>query len=412
MMTHLLENDLLRQSQHGFMPRKSCCTNLLEFFDAATRAVDSGIPFDVVFLDFAKAFDKVPKERLLEKIRAHGVRGQVLNWIREWLTGRRQRVVINGQTSEWEDVLSGVPQGSVLGPPLFTVYINDIDMTAEFIKILRKFADDTKLGNTVMDPEDRERLQLALNKLCEWAQIWGMEFNIKKCKVMHMGHNNVRQEYFMDGQMLEETEEERDIGVNVMSSLKQSAQCRKAARTAQGVLSQISRAFHYRDRHVFIRLYIQYVRPHLEFASPAWSPWLEADKEMLEKIQKRAVNMVSGLRAHTYEEKLKELGLTTLEERRHQADMVQVYKIVNGKDMVDSQTWFQLAGQAERHTRSTADPLNLRPQAARLDLRRNFFTNRVVEDWNKIPLVVRKAKTVISFKNGYALHRARMVEST
>jgi hypothetical protein len=133
---------------------------------------------------------------------------------------------------------------------------------------------------------------------------------------------------------------------------------------------------------------------------------------MLEKIQKRAVNMVSGLRAYTYEENLKELALTTLEERRHQADMVQVYKIVNGKDMVDSQTWFQLAGQAERHTRSNADPLNLRPQAARLDLRRNFFTNRVVEDWNKIPLVVRKAKIVISFKNDYALHRARMVEST
>jgi hypothetical protein len=92
--------------------------------------------------------------------------------------------------------------------------------------------------------------------------------------------------------------------------------------------------------------------------------------------------------------------------------MVQVYKIVNGKDMVDSQTWFQLASQAESHTRSTADPLNLRPKAARLDMRRNFFTNRVVEDWNKIPLEVRKVKTMISFKNGYALHRARMVEST
>ncbi len=156
MMAHLLENDLLRQSQHGFMPRKSCCTNLLEFFDAATRAVDSGVPFDVVLLDFVKAFDKVPKERLLEKIRAHGVRGQVLNWIREWLTGRSATGGYEWPNSEWEDVLSGVPQGSVLGPPLFTVYINDIDIAAEFIRILRKFADDTKLGNTVMDPEDRE----------------------------------------------------------------------------------------------------------------------------------------------------------------------------------------------------------------------------------------------------------------
>jgi hypothetical protein len=184
MMEHLLENGLLKQSQHGFMPRKSCCTNLLEFFEAATSAVDAGDPFDVVFLDFAKAFDKVPKERLLEKLRAHGVRGDILTWIRAWLTGRRQRVVLNGESSDWEDVLSGVPQGSVLGPPLFTVFIDDIDSVVDWIDLLRKFADDTKLGNTATSPEDRERLQLALDKLCEWARTWGMELNVKKCKVI------------------------------------------------------------------------------------------------------------------------------------------------------------------------------------------------------------------------------------
>jgi len=166
-MEHLLENNLLNQSQHGFMPRKSCCTNLLEFFEAATKSVDAGNLFDVIFLDFAKAFDKVPRERLLEKIQAHGVRGNILAWIREWLTGRQQRVVLNGQSSDWEEVLSGVPQGSVLGPPLFTIYIDDIDDIVRFTKILRKFADDTKLGNTVATPEDRGRLQLALTKLCE-----------------------------------------------------------------------------------------------------------------------------------------------------------------------------------------------------------------------------------------------------
>jgi ribonuclease P/MRP protein subunit RPP40 len=109
---------------------------------------------------------------------------------------------------------------------------------------------------------------------------------------------------------------------------KPSAQCAKAARAAQTVLSQLTRAFHYRDRHVFARLYMQYVRPHLEFASPAWSPWTEADKAVLEKIQPRAVSMVSGLKGESYEEKLKELGLSTLEERRHQADMLQTFKIV------------------------------------------------------------------------------------
>ena len=164
---------------------------------------------------------------------------------------------------------------------------------------------------------------------------------------MHLGHNNTEQAYFMEGQQLEVTEVERDIGVNVVKQLKQASQCQKAARTAQGVLSQISRAFHYRDRNVFLRLYIQYVRPHLEFASPAWSPWLEADKEVVEKVQRRAVNMISGLKARTYAEKLRELELTTLEERRHQTDMGQVYKIIIGKDMVKSEVWFQKVDGAE-----------------------------------------------------------------
>jgi sugar phosphate isomerase/epimerase len=149
------------------MPGKSCTTNLLEFMETVTKVIDAGRPFDIVFLDFAKAFDKVPRERLLEKLRAHGVKGRSINWIRNWLTGRKQRVVLNGKCSTWAEVLSGVPQGSVLGPILFLIFINDLDMAAEFINILRKFADDTKLGQSAGTPEEREQLQLALDNLCD-----------------------------------------------------------------------------------------------------------------------------------------------------------------------------------------------------------------------------------------------------
>jgi hypothetical protein len=297
----------------------------------------------------------------------------------------------------------------VLGPILFLIFINDLDVAAVMIDILRKFADDTKLGQTVSTPEERELLQQALDKLCEWSEKWGMEFNVKKCKVMHLGYNNPGHSYSMNNQQLSATEEERDIGVCVARNLKPSAQCALAARTAQTVLSQLSRAFHYRDRHVFKRLYVQYVRPHLEFASVAWTPWHEADKTVLERIQQRAVSMISGLKGATYEEKLAELGLTTLEERRHQTDMLQTFKIMRGFDNVDSATWFQRVDTSVRTTRSAADPLNLRAQPARLDIRRNFFSNRVIEPWNLVPSELKNARTVGYFKRAYKRHRMEMV---
>jgi ribonuclease P/MRP protein subunit RPP40 len=170
------------------------------------------------------------------------------------------------------------------------------------------------------------------------------------------GHN-----YTIGGQALGTTEQERDIGVTISKTLKPSAQCTKAARTAGTVLSQISIAFHFRDRHVFKRLYTQYARPHLEFATPVWSPWTEGDKECLEQVQKRAMRIVRGLKSDRYEERLKEIGLTTLEERRHRLDMVQTYKILTGKENVKSDSWFQLASGAARATRLAADPWNIRP---------------------------------------------------
>ena len=140
---HLSSNQLIRSSQHGFLRKKSCLTNLLSFLEILTNAHEQGKSVDIVFLDFAKAFDKVPKQRLLEKIQAHGIQGNVINWIHQWLSGRKQRVVINGSHSDWSDVKSGVPQGSILGPLAFIIFINDIDCCAEMIDVILKFADDT-----------------------------------------------------------------------------------------------------------------------------------------------------------------------------------------------------------------------------------------------------------------------------
>jgi len=402
---HLEVNKLIKGSQHGFMKGRSCTTNLLEFLEKATTVVDGGGNFDVIYLDFAKAFDKVPKQRLMKKVRAHGIRGPLLNWINEWLSGRRQRVVLNGKFSSWEEVLSGVPQGSVLGPLLFIIFINDLDASAAAVDVIKKFADDTKLGHDVTDQSRCIELQAALDGLVAWAATWGMEFNVAKCKVLHLGGRNPKHVYTMGGEELKETSSEKDIGVYVTHKLKPAEQCRAAARTAQAVLGQLTRAFHYRDRHVFVRLYKQYVRPHLEFCTPAWSPWNEEDKSCLERVQQKAIKMVSGLRTRTYEERLRELGMTTLEERRHQADMAMVHKIVQRKSGLDPETWFEMAG-ARRNTRSAADPLNIVVKHGRLDVRREFFTMRVIESWNEIPPDIKAVESAARFRARYKKLRA------
>jgi hypothetical protein len=309
---HLDRNKIIKNSQHGFKAGRSCTTNLLEFFEPVTKAVDQGKPVDIVYLDFATAFDKVPHGRLLNKLAVAGISGNLYRWIKDWLTDRYQRVVINGQYSEWTRVLSGVPQGSVLGPILFNIFINDLDSAVTAGQLLKKFADDTKVGQILENSTSALELQASLDNLFNWSVTWGMEFNLKKCHVMHVGPTNQAHVYTMGGQQLSVSTAERDVGVTVSDNLKPTDQCKKAAATANAVLSQIQRAFHYRDRHTYVKLYVQYVRPHLEFASPAWAPWTVSDSDCLEKVQERAVRAVSGLQGRTYQDWLHKLGLPSL----------------------------------------------------------------------------------------------------
>jgi ribonucleases P/MRP protein subunit RPP40 len=285
----------------------------------------------------------------------------------------------------------------VLGPLLFLVFINDIDSAAAMVDIIRKFADNTKVGHKVNNEQDQKILQDALDNLTRWADEWGMDFNIKKCKIVHFGRTNNRFEYTMRGQKLQVSEEERDIGVEVHQSLKPARQCAKAAATARAVLSQIARSFHYRDKKTFIKLYTTYVRPHLEFSTPDWSPWLQTDIKILEKVQEKFVNMLSGLSGLSYEQKLQELNLESLEKRRQQADLVTMHKIMHRQGELDSEHWFDKI-RGERITRAGNDQLNVKCRGGKLEVRRNFFSNRIEKQWNSIPGDIKNIPETKKFK--------------
>ena len=308
MMDFLIKHKLINPSQHGFLKAKSCLTNLLCFLEEITKWVDDGSPVDVIYLDFQKAFDKVPHQRLISKLKSHGMGNSIINWIEQWLTDRRQRVVVDGEVSSWKPVLSGVPQGSVLGPILFLVYINDLEEGVSG-KIF-KFADDTKLFRKVKEIGDNFFLQDDIDKLVKWSEKWQMLFNFGKCKCLHTGSGNTGMNCEMGGTILSKTVKEKVLEVTMNANMKFSKLCRIAASKGNQVLGMIRRNITYKEKSLIIPLYKAIVRPHLEYCIQAWNPHLRKDVDMLDKIKRRATKLIPELRYLTYEERLKECGLT------------------------------------------------------------------------------------------------------
>jgi len=323
--------------------------------------------------------------------KALGINGLIAQWINNWLLDRKQRVVINGKFSRWSDVLSGVPQGSVLGPILFIIYINDIDLGING-RIL-KFADDTKLFYHVGNTEDILRLRNDLHRLCQWSADWLMLFNVDKCKVMHFGFNNTLASYHIDNIMLPSCTVERDLGIIIQDNLKVSEQCLKATNTANRILGMINRTFSHKSRLLVDTLYKSLVRPHLDYCAQAWRPFLKKDIELLEKVQHRASRMVEEFRDLSYDQRLKSLGWSTLEHRRLRGDMIQVFKFIKGFDITAPNAFFNMSG-----TNLRGHAFKLYKSAFKTNVGKFSFSNRIVEHWNSLPQHVVSSNTVNTFK--------------
>ena len=389
---HLFSNKLISASQHGFLAGKSTETQILECLNDWTRSLDNDENVDVIYLDISKAFDTVSHEKLLYKLKKYGFKGPVLKWIRSFLTERFQFVQLNSCRSTKANVKSGVPQGSVLGPVLFLIFINDI-IDAVKHSCVKIFADDTKLYFCVDSMEAYNQLLSDLTSLFEWADSNQLKMALQKCIVLHLGASNPKRNYQINGVTLENCGLVKDLGVYVNSDLKPSNHCSKIVSKASSRSALVFKAFLCRHRDFLLRMFCTYVRPILEYNSVCWSPCLVKDIIKVESVQRRYTKRIPGLQNLSYSQRLVLLGLDSLELRRLRTDLIEVFKIVHGLNGLNFNDFFEYS---TNHTRGHS--FKLYPIKYHKNVRKFYFADRVVKIWNALKFEVVDALTLDSFK--------------
>ena len=402
-LEHLKSNSILPKEQHGFLKGKSTSTNLLEAMNIWTELLEHKAPIDILYLDYAKAFDTVPHQRLIRKLKSIGIKGNLLAWLKDFLIGRKQRVVVNHEFSEWIDVLSGVPQGTVLGPLLFLIFVSEIPDIVESHSSL--FADDTKLYSIC----SKNKLQSDLDKVVEWTNEMQMSFNAGKCKVMHLGKDNPLRQYTMldlnnERCPLTDTETEKDLGVLIDNRLSFTDHVTAQVNKANRALGALRATYKYMDKYTFKHLYKSLIRPHVEYASPVWSVRTKYNQDLLERVQRRATKIIPEIKHLSYTERLKVLNLPTLLYRRRRADVLQLYKILHGFDDFDLDNVCEICGKPVFQRSLGRERMNTRGHCYKLQThscstnRKLSFFGRVVPLWNKLKSQTVCCETVNDFK--------------
>ena len=393
---HLERGNAICNSQFGFRQGRSCVSNLLCFYSRAIDVIQEKDGWaDCVYLDLKKAFDKVPHNRLIWKLQQQGgLGGKMLEWMKDYLTNREMRTMVKNEKSEWRRVTSGVPQGSVLAPVMFLIYIND--MPEKVHSYMSMFADDAKLMKRVRQKEDCEDLQRDLDRVYEWSQTWEMEFNAKKCHVMELGRSKNRPTklYKMGNEILNVTKEEKDLGVTFQDTLSPEKHINRIFGQAYGTLQNIRVAFQYMDKGMMKKIITTMIRPKLEYAAVTWSPHCKKHVSKLERIQRIATKIIPELADKSYEGRLKELNLPTLEQRRERGDLITLFKLINGIDVMDREDL--LIPRRKQGLRGHGKELS-KPTCQK-NIRKYSFPYRNIEVWNSLDRTVVEAGSVHQLK--------------
>ena len=397
-MNHLNQNNILIENQHGFRANHSCVTQLITLSEDISFALDHQKQTDIILLDFSKAFDTVPHQRLLTKLRFYGINGNSYNWIQTWLTHRSQCVVLDSESSSPVPVLSGVPQGTVLGPLMFLLNINDI--TKNINSPLHLFADDCLLYRVINSAEDANMLQEDLNRLSEWANTWQLRFNVSKCTVIRCTRsltpfNHV---YTLNNHILNLSDQHTYLGVILNTSLSWSPHISSIVTKASKTLNFLKRNLNKCSEQVKESAYLTMVRPQLEYASDVWDPHQTGDIVELEKIQRRAARWIMNYygRLSSVTSMLNQLSWPTLQTRRKLSRLQTLHKIFYQQISLTIPPYYLPTSRSTRQYH----PLHYILPHVSTTAHQNSYFSRTINDWNSLPVNLVEVADADIFRTG------------
>ena len=402
MYEYLVGKGLLTGRNSGFKKLDSTINQLINIVNNIYKGIDNRNDVCMIFLDISKAFDRVYHEGLLFKLKQLGIEGNLLNWIKSYLSNRKQRVLVNGKASDWQCTNAGVPQGSILGPLLFLVYINDIVNSIE--SDIYIFADDTSLMRPIIDAvDDFNILNEDLNKLSNWAQQWRVTFNAKKTEYMIFSLKNKIPDYpelFLGNTKIAQVRTHSHLGITFDSKLTWKTHINNICTKASQRVSNIKRIRHLIPRKTSEVLYKSLARPILEYGDVVFDNTTQEMKKLIEHVQRDALVMITCAYRRTPTLNLyKETGFDMLEDRRKQHRLVLFYKMTHNLapeylcGLVPPP-----AGENHTHRLRSSSNGTLSIPYARTAKYANSFIIKTTRNWNELDIKVRQVSTLNTFK--------------
>ena len=396
-MNHMESNHILSDSQHGFRAKRSCETQLLNFTQELFRGMADGDQFHVNIMDFSKAFDKVPHARLLEKVRFYGIHDNIHSWIQSFLYNRTQKVLVDGMSSSTCDVISGVPQGTVMGPILFLLFINDLP--SSITSGSKLFADDLIVYRKIVSPDDCLTLQSDMTFLAKWENDWGMKFHPDKCEtiVITRKRNPNRQIYYLSGHPLKHTDEAKYLGVNISSNLDWSSHIKKTILKSNRTLGFVKRNLKSAPESIRGIAYKSLVRPQLEYCASVWDPHQHNLIQQLEMVQRRAARFTLRRyhRTSSVGAMLEQLGWETLAQRRAKFRLTMMYKGINNLVAIDYANYLVPITAPTRQMHN----YTFRHISTRSNYFKFCFYPRTIPLWNSLPPNIAETPSIGVFRN-------------